>query len=166
MHNEGNKIHGFSDSSYEVNIQEGKGTPGIIFYYGESPISWSTQKQATVPLSSCESEIIAATTVATQELWLKRLLRKLTYSQEEKVIKKVDNKFAIALMKNPVLHGRSKHIDTKYHFIRECIEREDIQFKFISGEYQRADILTKSLPKIKFLTMRQLIGLKDLRHRD
>nr|GEY11545.1 zinc finger, CCHC-type [Tanacetum cinerariifolium] len=84
-HNGGNKIHGFSESSYGVNAQEGKGTTGIIFYYGESPISWSTQKQATVALSSCESEFIAATAAATQALWLKRLLSKLTHSQEEKI---------------------------------------------------------------------------------
>ncbi|GKF21647.1 ribonuclease H-like domain, reverse transcriptase, RNA-dependent DNA polymerase [Tanacetum coccineum] len=158
MHNEGNKIHGYSDSSYGVNTQEGKGTTGIIFYYGESPISWSTQKQATVALSSCKSEFIAAT----QALWLKRLLSKLTQSEEDKVTIRVDNKSAIALMKNPVFHGRSKHIDTKYHFIRECVEREGIQVEFVSAEYQKADIHTKSLPKIKFLTMRQLIGLKDL----
>ncbi|GJZ69163.1 hypothetical protein Tco_0632713 [Tanacetum coccineum] len=65
-------------------------------------------------------------------------------------------------MKNPVFHGRSKHIDTKYHFIRECVERDDIQVEFVSGDYQKADILTKALPKIRFLTMRQLIGLKEL----
>ncbi|PWA54556.1 ribonuclease H-like domain, Reverse transcriptase, RNA-dependent DNA polymerase [Artemisia annua] len=161
-HNGGNKIQGFSDSSYGVNTQEGKGTTGIIFYYGESPISWSTKKQATVALSSCESEFIAATAAATQALWLKRLLSRLTHSNEEKVTIMVDNKSAIELMKNPVFHGRSKHIDTKYHFIRECVEREDLQVEFISGEYQKADILTKALPKIKFLTMRQLIGVKDL----
>ncbi|GKC09196.1 zinc finger, CCHC-type containing protein [Tanacetum coccineum] len=165
-HNGGNKIQGFNDSSYGVNTQEGKGTTGIIFYYGESPISWSTQKQATVALSSCESEFIAATTATTQALWLKRLPSKITHSQEEKVTIMVDNKSAIALMKNPVFHGRSKHIDTKYHFIRECVEKEDIQVEFISGEYQKADILTKALSKIRFLTMRQLIGLKDLRHND
>nr|GEV68830.1 ribonuclease H-like domain, reverse transcriptase, RNA-dependent DNA polymerase [Tanacetum cinerariifolium] len=158
-HNGGNKIHGYSDSSYGVNTQEGKGTTGIIFYYGESPINWSTQKQATVALSSCESKFI----VATQALWLKRLLSKLTHSEKDKVTIRVDNKSAIALMKNPVFHGRSKHIDTKYHFIRECVEREDIQVEFVSGEYQKADILTKALQKIKFLTMRQLIGLKNLR---
>nr|GEW52797.1 ribonuclease H-like domain, reverse transcriptase, RNA-dependent DNA polymerase [Tanacetum cinerariifolium] len=129
-HNRGNKIHGYNDSSYRVNTQEGKGTTGIIFYYGESPISWSTQKQATVALSSCESEFIVATTAATQALWLKRLLSKLTHSEEDKVTIKVDNKSAIALMKNPVFHGRSKHIDTKYHFIRECVEKEDIQVEF------------------------------------
>ncbi|GJW82848.1 ribonuclease H-like domain, reverse transcriptase, RNA-dependent DNA polymerase [Tanacetum coccineum] len=130
-HNGGNKIHGYSDSSYRVNTQEGKGTTGIIFYYGESPISWSTQKQATVALSSCESEFIAATAAATQALWLKRLLSKLTHTQEEKITIQVDNKSAIALMKNPVFHGRSKHIDTKYHFVRECVKREDIQVEFV-----------------------------------
>nr|GEX11480.1 ribonuclease H-like domain, reverse transcriptase, RNA-dependent DNA polymerase [Tanacetum cinerariifolium] len=159
-HNEGNKIHGYSDSSYRINTQERKGTTGIIFYYGESPISWSTQKQATVALSSYESEFIPAT----QALWLKRLLSKLTHYEEDKVTKRVNNKSAIALMKNPIFHRRSKHIDTKYHFIRECIEKENILVEFVSGEYQRADILTKALPKIKFLTMRHLIGLKDLSH--
>nr|GEY80155.1 ribonuclease H-like domain, reverse transcriptase, RNA-dependent DNA polymerase [Tanacetum cinerariifolium] len=85
-HNEGNKIYGFSDSSYRVNTQEGKGTSGIVFYYGESPISsWSIQKQATVVLSSCESKFIAKTAAATQALWLKRLLSKLTHSEEEEV---------------------------------------------------------------------------------
>nr|GEY90361.1 ribonuclease H-like domain, reverse transcriptase, RNA-dependent DNA polymerase [Tanacetum cinerariifolium] len=163
-HNGGNKIHGFSDSSYGVNTQEGKGTTGIIFYYGESPISWSTQKQATVALSSCESEFIVATAAVTQALWLKRLLSELTHSQEEKITIQVDNKSAIALMKNTMFHGRIKHNDTKYHFIRECVERENIQVEFVNGEYQKADILTKALPKIKFLTLRHLIGLKDLSH--
>nr|GEX02877.1 ribonuclease H-like domain, reverse transcriptase, RNA-dependent DNA polymerase [Tanacetum cinerariifolium] len=161
-HNGGNKIHGYNDSSYGVNTQEGKGTTGIIFYYRESPISWSTQKQATVALSSCESEFVIATAPATQALWLKRLLSRLTHSDEEKITILVDNKSAITLMKNPVFHGRSKHIDMKYHFIRECVKRDDIQVEFVTEDYQKADILTKALPKIRFLTMRQLIGLKDL----
>nr|GEV55676.1 ribonuclease H-like domain, reverse transcriptase, RNA-dependent DNA polymerase [Tanacetum cinerariifolium] len=150
-HNGGDNIHGFSDSSYGVNTQKGKRITGIIFYYGESPISWSTQKQATVALASCEYEFIAATAVATQALWLKRQLSELTHSEEEKITIMVDNKSAIALMKNPIFHERSKHIDTKYHFIRECVEREDIQVEFVSGEYQKADIL---------------IGLRDLRQSD
>ncbi|GKC17072.1 hypothetical protein Tco_1013854 [Tanacetum coccineum] len=94
-------------------------------------------------------------------LWLKRLLGKLTQSQEENITIQVDNKSAIALMKNPVFHGRSKHIDIKYHFIRECMEREEIKSEIINGEYHK-EITHKALPKIRFLTMRQLIGLKDL----
>ncbi|GKG16318.1 ribonuclease H-like domain, reverse transcriptase, RNA-dependent DNA polymerase, partial [Tanacetum coccineum] len=117
-HNGGNRIHGYSDSSYGVNTQEGKGTIGIIFYYRESPISWSTQKQATIALSSCESEFIAATAAATQALWLKRLLSRLTHSDEEKITILVDNKSAIALMKNPVFHGgRGRQAQTNAYII-------------------------------------------------
>nr|GEY20985.1 zinc finger, CCHC-type [Tanacetum cinerariifolium] len=160
---DGNKIQGYSDSSYGVNTQEGKGTTGIVFYFGNSPITWSTQKQGTLALSSCESEFIAS---ATQALWLKRLLSKITDSNEEKIIIYVDNKSAIALMINPVFHRRSKYIDTKYHFIRECVEKEDLTVEHISGEQQRADILTKALPRIRFVTMRQILGVKNLLQHD
>ena len=73
-------------------------------------------------LSSCESEFMAATAAACQALWLKRLLSELTGSEEKKITLKVDNVSAIALVKNPVFHGRSKHIDIRYHFIRGCVE--------------------------------------------
>ncbi|GJY66443.1 zinc finger, CCHC-type containing protein [Tanacetum coccineum] len=89
-HNEGNKIQGFSDSSYGVNTQEGKGTTGIIFYY--------------------------ATAAATKALWLKRLLSKLTHLKEGKVTIIVDNKSAIALMKNPVFHERSSLMALGYKY--------------------------------------------------
>ncbi|GJZ69558.1 zinc finger, CCHC-type containing protein [Tanacetum coccineum] len=67
----GCKITGYSDSSYGINTDQGKGTTGIVFYFGESPITWCTQKQPTVALSSCESEFMAATGAACQALWLK-----------------------------------------------------------------------------------------------
>nr|GEV64126.1 ribonuclease H-like domain, reverse transcriptase, RNA-dependent DNA polymerase [Tanacetum cinerariifolium] len=148
----------YSDSSYGVNTQEGKDTTGIVFYFGNSPITWSTKKQGTVALSSCKSEFIAATAIATQALWLKRLLSKITDSNEENITIHVDNKSAIALIKNPVFHGRSEHIDTKYHFIRECVEKEDLTVEHISGEQQRADILKKALPMIRFVTMRHILA--------
>jgi hypothetical protein len=66
---------------------------------------------------------MAATEAAKQALWLRNLLGELTGTQSKKVTLMVDNNSAIALMKNPVFHGRSKHIDIKYHFIRECVER-------------------------------------------
>ncbi|KAD7479843.1 hypothetical protein E3N88_02979 [Mikania micrantha] len=81
--NGGCKITGYSDSSYGVNTEEGKGTTGIVFYFGNSPITWCTQKQQTVALSSCESEFMAATAAAFQALWLKRLLSELNGWKEE-----------------------------------------------------------------------------------
>nr|GEZ18377.1 ribonuclease H-like domain, reverse transcriptase, RNA-dependent DNA polymerase [Tanacetum cinerariifolium] len=100
----------------------------------------STQKQATVALSSCDSEFIAATAAATQALYLKRLLSRLTHTEEEKITIMVDNKSAIALMKNLVFHRRSKYIDTNYHFIRECVERDDIQEEFVHKTDEEARV--------------------------
>nr|GEV32204.1 ribonuclease H-like domain, reverse transcriptase, RNA-dependent DNA polymerase [Tanacetum cinerariifolium] len=74
----------------------------------------------------------------------------------------VDNVSAIVLVRNPVFHGRSKHIDIRYHFIRECVENGHINVEHVSGELQRADILTKALPRLKFVTMRQMLGVQDL----
>ncbi|GJV91851.1 zinc finger, CCHC-type containing protein, partial [Tanacetum coccineum] len=145
----GCKITGYSDSSYGINTDQGKGTTGIVFYFGESPITWCTQKQPTVALSSCESEFMAATGAACQALWLKRLLSELTGWAEKRITLKVDNVSAIALVRNPVFHGRSKHIDIRYHFIRECVENGHINVEHVSGELQRADILTKALPRLK-----------------
>ncbi|GJW10065.1 hypothetical protein Tco_1575892 [Tanacetum coccineum] len=158
----GCKITGYSDSSYDINTDQGRGTTGIVFYFGEAPITWCTQKQPTVALSSCESEFMAATGAACQALWIKRLLSELTGWAEKRITLKVDNVSAIALVRNPVFHGRSKHIDIRYHFIRECVENGHINVEHVSGELQRADILTKALPRLKFVTMRQMLGVQDL----
>ena len=78
------------------------------------------------------------------------------------MIIRLDNKSAIALTKNPVFHGRSKHIHKRYHFIRECIENEQVDVQHIPGTEQKADILTKALGRIKFKEMKDLVGVQDL----
>nr|GEU99468.1 ribonuclease H-like domain, reverse transcriptase, RNA-dependent DNA polymerase [Tanacetum cinerariifolium] len=150
------------ESSYGINTDQGKGTTGIVFYFGESPITWCTQKQPTVTLSSCESEFMVATGAACQALWLKRVLSELTGWEEKRITLKVDNVSAMALVRNPVFHGKNKHIDIRYHFIRECVENGHINVEHISGELQRADVLTKALPRLKFVTMRQMLRVQDL----
>ncbi|GKA89788.1 hypothetical protein Tco_0811600 [Tanacetum coccineum] len=87
---------------------------------------------------------------------------KITGWEEKRITLKVDNISAIALVRNPVFHRRSKHIDIRYHFIRECVENGHINVEHVSGELQRADILTKALPRLKFVTMRQMLGVQDL----
>ena len=75
---------------------------------------------------------------------------------------KMDNKSAIALMKNPVHHDRSKHIDVKFHFIRECYDRKLIDAEFVGTELQLGDILTKALGRVRFQELRGDIGMKNL----
>lgn len=152
----------FSDSSFSVDLDDGKGTTGLIFYFNNGHIAWNSQKQQTVALSSCEAEFMTATSAACQAIWLRGLLAEITGRQEEQVVIYVENKSAIALMKNPVFHGRSKHINTRYHYIRECVEKEQIKVEHVSADQQRADILTKALPRLKFAEMRELLGVKEI----
>ena len=76
----------------------------------------------------------------------------------------MDSKSAIELSKNPVYHERSKHIDTRYHYIRECVSNGIAEVDHVSTDRHLADILTKPLGRIKFLEMRQLLGVSDVCH--
>ncbi|KAG6494785.1 hypothetical protein ZIOFF_042546 [Zingiber officinale] len=155
-------IFGYSDSDLAGDLDGRKSTSGMAFYLNESLVSWNSQKQKTVALSSCEAEFMAATTAACHALWLKSLASELTGVEPKPVTLFVDNKSVIALMKNPVFHGRSKHIDTKFHFIRECVEKGQIEVEFVNTGEQRADVLTKALSGVKLAAMRQLLGVRDL----
>ena len=110
-------------------------------------------------LSSCEAEYIAAATAACQGIWLARHLGDLRSIATEAVELKVDNKSALALIKNPVFHDRSKHIQTRYHFIRESWENGEIMPDFVGTEGQLADILTKALPRSRFEELRTKLGM-------
>ena len=157
---------GYSDSSYNADPDDGKSTTGHIFYLGGNPITWCSQKQEIVALSSCEAEFMAATETAKQAIWLQDLLEEINGHVGDKVMIQIDNKSAIALTKNPVFHGRSKHIHLRFHFIRECIEKNMVSVEHIAGVKQKADILTKALGRIKFKEMRDLIGIQDVSNGD
>ncbi|KAD3640580.1 hypothetical protein E3N88_29803 [Mikania micrantha] len=129
-------ITGYSDSSHDRD--DGRSTTGHVFYYGDTPITWCSQKQNTLALSSCEAEFMAATSAACQAIWLRGLHAEITGESLQVVVVKVDNKSAIALMKNPLV------------------------IEFVSGECQKADVLTKPLARIKFAEMRDLKGVEDL----
>jgi hypothetical protein len=119
-------------------------------------------KKRVVALSSCEVEYIASANAACQGIWLSRLLGELLGIQAPKVSLLVDNESTIALSKNPVHHERSKHIDTRYHFVRECIDNGSIDIDHVNTQNQLADILTKALSKVRFIELRQQLGVIDV----
>nr|CAE04466.3 OSJNBa0029L02.7 [Oryza sativa Japonica Group] len=162
---EGLSLIGFSDSDMAGDLDDRKSTTGVLYMLGKSLISWQSQKQKVVALSSCEAEYIAATTAACQGIWLTRLLAELIGEEPSQTVMKVDNKSAINLCKNPVLHERSKHIDTRYHFIRECVEKKQIAVEYVRSEDQLADILRKPVGRVRFLEVRKKMGLEPA-HQD
>ena len=106
------RIVRYSDSSHNVDEDDGRSTTGHMFYIGNSPITWCSQKQETMALSSCEAEFMAGTEAARQAIWLQDLLVEIMGDSGEKVIIRIDNQSAISLTRNHVFHGRSKHIHT------------------------------------------------------
>ena len=154
-------LAGFSDSDLAGSVEDRRSTGGMVFYLDESLITWISQKQRCVALSSCEAEFMAATAAACQAIWLQRVLKQISDVKVGPVTLYIDNRSAVDLAKNPVFHGRSKHIDVRYHFIRECVEQGLIVIKHISTGEQRADILTKALSAVKFEKMRKLLGVVE-----
>ncbi|KAG6537916.1 hypothetical protein ZIOFF_003019 [Zingiber officinale] len=155
-------VFGYSDSDLAGDLDGRKSTSGMTFYFNESLVSWNSQKQKTVTLSSYEAEFMTTTTAPCHALWLTSLASELTGVEPKLVTLFVDNKSTITLMKNPVFHGQSKHIDTRFYFIREYVEKGRIVVEFVNIGEQRVDALTKALPEVKLAVMRQLLGVHDL----
>ncbi|WVZ84641.1 LOW QUALITY PROTEIN: hypothetical protein U9M48_031648 [Paspalum notatum var. saurae] len=114
---------GYSDSDMGGDIDGRRSTSGMLFFLGGCAIAWQSMKQRIVALSTCEAEYVAAAAAAAccQAVWLRQLLREVTGEEPRAPVLRVDNNSAIELAKNPVLHDRSKHINIRFHYIRECV---------------------------------------------
>lgn len=157
-------LTGYSDSDWAGDHDTRRSSAGYVFNIGSGAISWSSKRQATVALSSCEAEYIGQTQGFKEAIWLKALLKQLdlsdTYDALKAVVIYCDNQRAIALAKNPEFHGRSKHIDLRQHWIREKVAAGDIEMSYIATDKQVADGLTKPLPKDKSYAFRKALGLE------
>jgi hypothetical protein len=109
----------FSDSDYAGDTDERKSTTGVICFLSGSSIVWQSMKQKVIAQSSCEAEYIAAVNATCQALWLSRVIAEMQWTTPSIPLVKVDNKSAISLIKNPVLTDKSRHVEIKYHLVRE-----------------------------------------------
>ncbi|XP_073225643.1 secreted RxLR effector protein 161-like [Cicer arietinum] len=150
----------FCDSNFGGDIDDRKSTSGFIFFMGDCAFSWSSKKKPIVTLSTCESEYVVATSCTCQAIWLRRVLNELHMPQKDAIDICIDNKYAQALAKNPVFKDCNKHIDTKYHFIRECIAKKEVELKYVKTQDQVAEIFTKSLKFEDFQRFRARFGMK------
>ena len=153
---------GYSDSDYVGDHIDRKSTSGSVFFLGENLITWSSQKQKIIALSSCEAEYITLNATSCQAIWLAGLITKLTNKNMMPVELRVDNSSAIELAKNPAFHSITKHIDVQYHYIRMIVEKKWIKVMHVPSEEQLADIMTKALGRIKFVYQRSEIKVEDV----
>jgi hypothetical protein len=140
---------GFNDNDMAGDVDGRKSTSGVLFMLNSCPITWQSKKQRVVTLSTCEAEYIATTTTCCQGLWLRWLMEELTGEKLSTPALTVDIKSAIALANNPILHGRSKHIDVRYHFIRDYVEE--------------GLVLTKPLDRLRHQELVIKIGVEEIK---
>nr|GEU33566.1 retrovirus-related Pol polyprotein from transposon TNT 1-94 [Tanacetum cinerariifolium] len=155
-------LKGLCDSDWAGSIEDRCITSGYCFLLGTTVVSWKSKKQATVALSSTEAEYVAVTESACQVVWLRRILVDLGQEQVEATTIMCDNISAVMLARNPILHGRTKHIEIKHHYIRELIAKREVRLESCRTNEQAADLLTKALPQILVLPSSWLFHLEVL----
>lgn len=132
------KLLGFTDSNYAGDVEDSKSTSDYVFMLSSATISWSSKKQPIVTLSTTEAEFVAAAVSACQAVWLKRVLAQIGHGVEEDCTTIMcDNTSTIKLSKNPVLHGRSKHIRVRYHSLRDLTKEGTIALMHCESSEQR-----------------------------
>ena len=139
-------IHGFSDSDFADDATDRKSVTGHVFFAGSCVLSWNSKKQEIIATSTTEAEYIALFSASQEAVFLGRMMAELLASETHPVRISTDSNGALALSKNPVAHKRTKHIDVKYHALRERVARGLISVDRVCTTDNVADVLTKPLP--------------------
>ena len=153
---------GYSDSDWAGSVDDMRSTSGYVFFVNHGVFSWLSKKQETVAQSTAEAEYISAAAATNQAIWLRKILTDLRLNQDESTTIYCDNMSTVAIAKNPILHGRTKHIKIKYHAVREAEQSKEISLVHCLGENQVADIMTKGLNKSKFEEFRLKLGVSSM----
>ena len=151
---------GYSDSDFAGDLDKRRSLTGYVFTIGSCVVSWKATLQSVVAQSTTEAEYIAISEAGKELIWLKGLFAEL--SGGDSCIKLFsDSQSAICLTKDQMFHERTKHIDIKYHFIRDQIEKGKLKVCKISTHDNLADMLTKPVPVAKFELCSSLVGIMD-----
>lgn len=156
------ELYGYTDSDWCGDRGDRKSTAGFVFLYGKAPISWGSKKESIVALSSCEAEYVAASMSVCQVVWLDALMQEMKMKSPTAVRLLINNKSAINLAKHPIAHGRSKHIETRFHFLGDQVNKEKLKLEYCRTELQVADILTKPIKRERFEELRSKLGVVSL----
>jgi hypothetical protein len=156
---------GYFDADWASCKIDRKSTSGTCQFLGRSLVLWASKKQNSVALSTAEAEYIAAGHCCAQLLWMRQTLRDYGYKLS-KVLLICDNESAIRMVDNPVEHSRTKHIDIRYHFLRDHQQKGDIEIAYVNTQNQLADIFTKPLDEKTFSKLRNELNILDSRNFD
>uniref|UniRef100_A0AAV1UIR5 Uncharacterized protein n=1 Tax=Peronospora matthiolae TaxID=2874970 RepID=A0AAV1UIR5_9STRA len=154
------KLVGYSDADWAGDIDTRRSTSGYVFVLNNGCISWRSKKQRSVALSSTEAEYMALSEATQEATWLKTFMRDLGEEAGDNALTIYeDNQGAIALAENPEFHKRTKHIDIRYHFVREKVEKNQVVLQYCPTQDMLADIMTKAIAAPQFTILRTKLGI-------
>ena len=151
----------YTDADHTGNPDNGRSTSGYIVMMGTGAISWSSRLQGIVALSTTEAEYVAATSAGQEILWLRNLFTELGYKFNSSSTLYIDNRSALSVAKNPEHHGRMKHLDLRFYWLRNEVEKGTITMVHLPTEEMPADIMTKALGRLKVGEMVDMLGLRN-----
>jgi hypothetical protein len=123
---------------------------GYVNFMSGGPVTWQSKNQTSVALSTMEAEYMALAAETQEAIWLRMVLEELGVQMAGPVVIREDNKACQMFADHAGNFSRTKHIDVRYHFVRERVERGDIRVDYVSTDEQVADIFTKALPREPF----------------
>ncbi|GAV67227.1 zf-CCHC domain-containing protein/rve domain-containing protein/RVT_2 domain-containing protein/gag_pre-integrs domain-containing protein/UBN2_2 domain-containing protein, partial [Cephalotus follicularis] len=155
------RLRGYSDVDWASDRDGRKSTSGYAFILGGGAISWSSKKQTCIALPTMEAEYVACSAAVQEAVWLRRFLQRLDVTAHSKgpVLMYCDSTAALAYVRDPKYHGKTKHIDVRYHFIRDMVARGEVILHHISTGMMVADPLTKPIARDVFLSHARSMGL-------
>lgn len=151
-------LEGYTDADMAGDLDSRKSTSGYIYTFAGGAVSWQSRLQKCVALSTTEAEYIAAAETGKEMLWLKRYLQELGIKQKEYNVH-CDSQSALDLSKNSMYHSRTKHIDIRYHWIREVMDRQLLRLVKIHTKENPADMLTKVVTREKLELCKNVVGM-------
>jgi hypothetical protein len=151
---------GYTDSDMAGNKDNMKSTSGYLMTFAGGAVSWQSRLQKCVALSTTEAEYMAATEACKELLWLKRFMQELGFMQQRYVVL-CDNQSTIHLAKNSMFHKRTKHIDVRYHWIRDAIEDKMFELDKVHTDDNGSDMLTKVLASEKLKICCSIAGMAN-----
>ena len=159
------QILGFADANWAADRDDRKSITGYVFAINNGPVSWTSHKQSTIAHSSTEAEYMSLSDASREAIARTHLFKELNILQITNALSLppvlfCDNQGALTIAENPTNYQRSKHIDLRYHFIRQTLERGQISIDYLSTDKQPADVLTKALGPLKHRRCVDLLGLE------
>lgn len=160
-------VRGYCDSDWAGCRATRRSTGGFLFTMCGGPITWRSKKQRVVATSTCEAEYIAAYDGVKEAVWLSSLLLQITGVRSFVPIKLfIDNQGSIDMASSNAVNARNKHIDIRYHYVRDAVSQKRVQLEYIPNQLQVADPLTKALSRDLFTEFREMMGLRPMANQD